>query len=508
MSPSSSNASRRVSRCRASSPGRMRLAASRTTLRCSDRSSSSSRRPVAASATTLLCSGSKASTTSWRSATRERGGDLLDAVPPGVRAGVVGVRAPHVLGVARAGAERDHAGAESGRGGDQRREPDRLRPSRTAASGWAMLYVPDTAAMVRPRAATAARTPRPPPLDLGRQRRAADERHVELDRVDPVRGDGVERLAQRAARGTSSRRSRSHHAVAKAGSTATVAPVSTERSIASITRIAASPSSTLAPSCGASGEDAVGEPLDLPAPDVRVLAERPVVLPVAWPRSTRPRSPGGTRGGSSWRRRCRARRRSGSPRASPSDGHRQVEVAERAVGELDADEPAVRADALDQLGAARVTISAAEEARRVDQVAAVAEHVVAPPVALGVAGRLAGVRAGPGDRLQVVGHRVAVGRVAVPRLQRDQLADLLADEVARERDAGIEAPHRSRPAAPARSPAPRPAAARTRRSTAPAASRPARACRPSIACRAAATWNWSAIAITTASSSGSASIAA
>ena len=72
-----------------------------------------------------------------------------------------------------------------------------------------------------------------------------------------------------------------------------------------------------------------------------------------------------------------------------------------------------------------------------------ADHVVAPPLALGVAGRFASVRAGPGERLQRVGHLVAVRRVAVPRLQGDELADLVADELTRERDARIEAPHRA-----------------------------------------------------------------
>ena len=99
-SPSSSIASRRVSRWRSSSPGRMRLAASITTRRCSDRSSSSSRRPAAASPTTLLCSGSKASTTSCCSATVSRGGDLLEAVLPSRCAAVVAVRTPHVIGIA------------------------------------------------------------------------------------------------------------------------------------------------------------------------------------------------------------------------------------------------------------------------------------------------------------------------------------------------------------------------------------------------------------------------
>ena len=164
-----------VSRWRSSSPGRTRLAASITTLRCSERSSSSSRRPAAASATTLLCSGSKASTTSCCSATASA-------------AAICSTLSRHASGLALAGCARHMSSGSRepvhsvttrvpSRGAAAIRAASRAAPSaRTAGSGWAMLYVPETAAMVRPRAATAARTSRSQRRwDLDRQRRPAGD---------------------------------------------------------------------------------------------------------------------------------------------------------------------------------------------------------------------------------------------------------------------------------------------------------------------------------------------
>ena len=69
------------------------------------------------------------------------------------------------------------------------------------------------------------------------------------------------------------------------------------------------------------------------------------------------------------------------------------------------------------------------------------EHVVAAEVGLGVPGRLAGGGAGHDERLHRVGHRVAVGAVAVPGLEREVLAHLVVDEGLGRLDAGVEALH-------------------------------------------------------------------
>ena len=92
---------------------------------------------------------------------------------------------------------------------------------------------------------------------------------------------------------------------------------------------------------------------------------------------------------------------------SPRTGIVQVEVAERAVGEVDVDEPAERARSLEQPGP-HADDRPAQEPRRVDQVAAVGQQEVPPPI--GPSGRPAGrerLRAVDRDGLEVVGHRVA-----------------------------------------------------------------------------------------------------
>ena len=68
---------------------------------------------------------------------------------------------------------------------------------------------------------------------------------------------------------------------------------------------------------------------------------------------------------------------------------------------------------------------------------AVAEDEVALSVGLGVAGWAPRLSAGLDDGLQGVGDAVAVGGVAVPVLEPDQLADLVANEVVGECDAGV-----------------------------------------------------------------------
>ena len=69
------------------------------------------------------------------------------------------------------------------------------------------------------------------------------------------------------------------------------------------------------------------------------------------------------------------------------------------------------------------------------------EQVVAAAVGLRVTGRAHRSPARSHERLDRVGHRVAVGRVAVPGPHRQDLADSLADEPARVRDIWVEAPH-------------------------------------------------------------------
>ena len=117
------------------------------------------------------------------------------------------------------------------------------------------------------------------------------------------------------------------------------------------------------------------------------------------------------------------------------DGDGEVELAEAAIGVGDLEKPAVRVGLRRQSGSDGLQ-GAAEIPGCIEQVAAVAQDEVTLPVGLGVAGRSAGGGAGLNDGLQGVGDAVAVGGVAVPVLQPDQLADLVADEVMGEGDAG------------------------------------------------------------------------
>src|SRR5262249_10766449 len=82
-------------------------------------------------------------------------------------------------------------------------------------------------------------------------------------------------------------------------------------------------------------------------------------------------------------------------------GDCQVEVPEAAVGEIDGDKPAVRAEALEETGANGLDL-AAEEAGRIDEMAAVRQHEVTPLVRLRIALGLARVLTADGNRLQVV----------------------------------------------------------------------------------------------------------
>src|SRR5438445_12249687 len=71
--------------------------------------------------------------------------------------------------------------------------------------------------------------------------------------------------------------------------------------------------------------------------------------------------------------------------------------------------------------------------------AGVREDEIAALVGLGIAFRSQGLRARDRNWLQVVRHRVAVSRIAIPRLESDQLADLLPNEATGKGHPGIEA---------------------------------------------------------------------
>src|SRR5688572_1398590 len=70
----------------------------------------------------------------------------------------------------------------------------------------------------------------------------------------------------------------------------------------------------------------------------------------------------------------------------------------------------------------------------------VGEDEVSTFVGLGIARGLARRGAGLRNGLEIVRHRVAIDTVPVPCLEREQLPDLLLDELPRESDAGIETP--------------------------------------------------------------------
>ena len=129
-----------------------------TTFSRGEPSSSSSRRPAAAESTTLLCSGSKASVTPWASATASDEPTLSSM-------------SRQASGVALSGCLRHKSSASRepvhnvttrvpSAAAAAINTPIRRRPSaRTAGSGWAMLYVPETAAIVSPRRSVCSRMP-------------------------------------------------------------------------------------------------------------------------------------------------------------------------------------------------------------------------------------------------------------------------------------------------------------------------------------------------------------
>src|SRR5215210_1218761 len=108
------------------------------------------------------------------------------------------------------------------------------------------------------------------------------------------------------------------------------------------------------------------------------------------------------------------------------------------VRETDLGEPAVRPELLDEPGADGVYLSA-QEAGGVEQVARVPKDVVAPEVRPGIPLGPSCLLARLDHRLESVGRGVAVGRVAIPGLERNHLTHLLADKLAGEGDALVEA---------------------------------------------------------------------
>lgn len=119
---------------------------------------------------------------------------------------------------------------------------------------------------------------------------------------------------------------------------------------------------------------------------------------------------------------------------------RQIQVAHRAAGECDIDEPAIRAETLVQT---RLDLGnlAAEVTRRIDQVASMSQHVIAPLASLRIPRRADRRPAGDDSWLDRVCHRVAVRRIAVPGFEREHGAHLSVDEMARRSETGVEALH-------------------------------------------------------------------
>ena len=69
------------------------------------------------------------------------------------------------------------------------------------------------------------------------------------------------------------------------------------------------------------------------------------------------------------------------------------------------------------------------------------QHEILPQIGLRIAGRLPRQLAGDGQRLDRIGVGVAMGGIAIPGLQRQDLAHLVADEIARCFQRRVEALH-------------------------------------------------------------------
>ena len=123
--------------------------------------------------------------------------------------------------------------------------------------------------------------------------------------------------------------------------------------------------------------------------------------------------------------------------AARRDG--EIEMAKRTVGELDIDIPAIRAKALDQ-PRPPARYLAGQKARGVDEMTCMGKNEVAALVGLRIV--LWFVRGSTRHQhwLEIVCHCVAINRVPVPRLEREQRTDFLPYKLPRKRDARIETP--------------------------------------------------------------------
>ena len=106
----------------------------------------------------------------------------------------------------------------------------------------------------------------------------------------------------------------------------------------------------------------------------------------------------------------------------------------------DVDEPAIGPVFFRQTGTDLDKV-ADKEARRIDEVAAMRQHEVSGEVSLGIFARLLRAGAQHGQRLHGIRHRVAMGGIAVPGLQRQHFAHLVAHEIASRFETRIEALH-------------------------------------------------------------------
>src|SRR5215467_8158954 len=120
--------------------------------------------------------------------------------------------------------------------------------------------------------------------------------------------------------------------------------------------------------------------------------------------------------------------------------HRQIKVTHTAISKCGANKPAESAKFLDEHGLHAHDFSS-QEASGIDEMAAMTQEIVARLVRFWMAGRPPGVSAAEQERLKVVRHRVAIGRVAVPGFEGEQLSQLLLDELAGEGYARVEALH-------------------------------------------------------------------
>src|SRR6266480_1509799 len=114
-------------------------------------------------------------------------------------------------------------------------------------------------------------------------------------------------------------------------------------------------------------------------------------------------------------------------------------MAQAAVGKIDLHKPAIGAKLLHPTCANTPDLSA-EKASGIDEMTAVGQHEVTSFVSLGITFRAPGVLTDLWDRLQIVGHRVSIGRIAIPRLKRHDFPNFFRDKSVRESHSWIKAP--------------------------------------------------------------------